>query len=245
LYDQLYVKNACEYARVTRGKRTGNLADHVFQHVKREIVENRLAPDTILAEGPLAARFHVRRAPAREALKRLAELGFVRGVPRVGYIVTSVGVHDYDEIFQMRLVLEPLAAELAVPRLTDADAERLDRTASEVAVILELADTAERGARLAQANAGFHREIARISDNRRLERTIGALIDELERVMRMLAYDPSVESVADEHARLVRVMRGGDAAGARRLMREQLQNDYELMRPLVTGARGVGVAGAR
>jgi DNA-binding GntR family transcriptional regulator len=241
----LYVKRTCDDASVTRTKRTGNLADHVFQHVKREIVENRLAPDTILAEGPLAARFHVSRAPAREALKRLAELGFVRGVPRVGYIVSSVGVHDYDEIFQMRLVLEPLATELAVARLTDADIERLERSAAEVAVTLRIADRAERGERLAQVNSEFHREIASISGNQRLARTIGALIDELERVMRMLAYDPSVETVQDEHPSLVRVMCTGDAAGARRLMHEQLQHDYEVMRTLVTAPRGVGVAASR
>jgi DNA-binding GntR family transcriptional regulator len=242
LYDQLYVKRACEDAAVTPSKPTGNLADHVFQQVKREILENSVGPDTILAEGPLATRFNVSRAPAREALKRLAERGFVRSVPRVGYIVTSVSLRDYDEVFQMRFALEPLAVELAVPRLTAADAEELERSAAAVAVIAALEDPADRGVRLAQVNAEFHRAIARISGNHRLARTIGSLIDELERVMRMLAYDPGVEEVRDEHPRLVRVMRGGDAAAAGRLMRDQLQHDYEVMRTLVTGAYGVAMA---
>lgn len=229
---------------MTARKGTGNLADQVFHQVKREIVENRLPADTILAEGPLAARFDVSRAPAREALKRLAEHGFVRGVPRVGYIVTSVSLRDFDEVFQMRLALEPLAAELAVPRLTEEDAAGLERSAAEVAVVLGVDDPAERGLRLARANADFHREIARISGNTRLARTIGALIDDLERVMRMLAYDPTIEAMQDEHPRLVRIMRSGDVARARELMREQLENDYDVMRSLVTGARGVSVAGS-
>jgi DNA-binding GntR family transcriptional regulator len=217
----------------------GNLADQLFQAVKREIVETRLQPDTILAEASLAARFDVSRAPAREALKRLAEIGFVRAVPRVGYIVTSVSVRDFDEIFQLRLTLEPLAAELATARLTEAEGERLAAHAAEAATVVERPD-GERAVALAEHNSEFHRDVARISGNRRLERTIGGLLDELERVMHMLAYDASLGTVLDEHARLVRTMRSGDAAGAAQVMRDQLAHDYEVMRELaIRGQAGV------
>jgi DNA-binding GntR family transcriptional regulator len=217
----------------------GNLADQVFQAVKREILDTRLRPDTILAEAALAARFHVSRAPAREALKRLAELGFVRAVPRVGYIVTSVSVRDFDEIFQLRFTLEPLATELATKRLTEADAEALSAHAAEVETLVAR-PAPERATALAQHNSEFHRSVARISGNRRLERTIGGLLDELERVMHMLAYDANVATVVDEHPSLVRIMRRGDAAGAAVAMRNQLAHDYEVMRDLaIRGEAGV------
>jgi DNA-binding GntR family transcriptional regulator len=217
----------------------GNLADRVFRAVKREIVETSLRPETILGEATLATRFSVSRAPAREALKRLAEIGFVRAVPRVGYIVTSVSVRDFDEIFQLRLRLEPLAAELATANLTEAAGERLAAQAAEVGVLAQR-PAAERAMAVAEHNGAFHREIARLSGNRRLERTIGGLLDELERVLHMLAYDINLLKVLDEHPELVRIMRSGDAPGAALTMHEQLMHDYEVMRELaIRGPAGV------
>jgi DNA-binding GntR family transcriptional regulator len=209
------------------------LAETVFEQLKREIVENRLEADTLLTELDVAARFSVSRAPAREALKRLAALGFVRPRARVGYLVTNVSVADLDEIFAMRIQLEPMATQLAVGKMTDADAAILERLAAGVLHIDEAVDDRDRGLRVSRLNADFHREIARISGNRHLEQVVMRLVDELERVMHMLAYSEGVGSVLDEHSQLLAVMRSGDAEGAGDLMRDQLQHDYSIMRSLV------------
>jgi DNA-binding GntR family transcriptional regulator len=207
------------------------LAESVFEQLKREIVENRLVADTLLTELDVADRYSVSRAPAREALKRLAALGFVRPRARVGYLVTNVSVADLDEIFAMRIALEPMATELAVGKMTADDAAILEKLAVGV---LHIDDAVEdRGRTVSRLNADFHREIARVSGNRHLEQIVMRLVDELERVMHMLAYSEGVGSVLDEHSRLLSVMRSGDAEGAGDLMREQLQHDYGIMRSLV------------
>jgi DNA-binding GntR family transcriptional regulator len=211
---------------------TTSLAQQLYDSVKREIVEHRLRPETILAEATLAEQYGVSRAPAREALKQLATFGFVRVVPRVGYIVSSVSVRDFDEIFALRLVLEPLAVELAMRRLDDEDAVRLEQLARRVWEI-PIRPHTDRGGLLAQVNADFHREISRIAGNSRLEQTIGGLIDELERFMHMLAYSDAVSSLMNEHMMLLETMRSGDAQAAASLMREQLANDYATMRQLI------------
>jgi DNA-binding GntR family transcriptional regulator len=209
-----------------------SLAEQLYESVKRDIVEHRLPPETILAEATLAERYAVSRAPAREALKRLATFGFVRVVHRVGYIVTGVSVRDFDEIFALRLVLEPRAVELAVPRLRDRDSARLEQLARQVLEI-PASPPDERGGLIAQVNADFHREISRIAGNSRLERTISGLIDELERLMHMLAYSDAVSSLVNEHLTLLETMQSGDACAAAALMREQLANDYVTMRELI------------
>jgi DNA-binding GntR family transcriptional regulator len=208
-----------------------SLAEQLYDSVKRDIVEHRLPPDTILAEGALAERYGVSRAPAREALKHLATVGFVRVVPRVGYIVTSVRVRDFDEIFALRLVLEPLAVELAVPHLRPVADARLQELAQRV---VELGAARNGSPRLlAQANADFHREIAALAGNSHLERTIAGLLDELERFMHMLALSDAVSSLLDEHLTLLEAMRHGDPSSAAALMREQLLNDYTTMREVI------------
>jgi DNA-binding GntR family transcriptional regulator len=209
-----------------------SLAEQLYQSVKRDIVEHCLPPETILTETTLAQRYGVSRAPAREALKRLATFGFVRVVHRVGYIVTAISVRDFDEIFSLRLALEPVAVELAVPRLQDPGASRLEMLARQVLEI-PTSPAEERGALIAQLNADFHREISRIADNLRLARTISELIDELERFMHMLAYGDAVSSLLNEHLDLLETMRTGNAHAAAALMRDQLANDHRTMRELI------------
>ena len=212
----------------------GTLADALYQSLKRAIIENRLEPGTILSEQTIADRNLVSRAPAREALQRLTVNGFVTTRHRVGYLVTTVSVADMDEIFAMRLTLEPLATELAVPRLTDPDLEILEDLAAQVSRVAE-APIKDHGTLYTSLNADFHREIARIAGNRRLERIINTLIDELERVMLVLAYSSTIDQLLDQHFELLKVMREGNPMAAAEVMREQLARDFELMRTLVLG----------
>ena len=208
------------------------LAQHVFEELKSDIVECRLMPEQIVAETPLAERFQVSKGPVREALKRLEQVGYLRAVPRVGYVINGVKVSDIDDIFVMRLALEPVAVKLAMERMSDADLERLDQLAAgEPAARRE--PPARRGSTLARANSDFHAEIARLSGNVRLERTVRSLIEELERVIHMLAM--RLEGIADEHPELVDAMRTGDGDRAADTMARHLRYDHTTMRAAALG----------
>ncbi len=227
-------RSALSVRERSRATSTRTLADGLYESLKRQIVENKIEPGTILTEHGIAALHSVSRAPAREALKRLVASGFATARHRVGYIVPHVSVADLDEVYTVRLLLEPAATELAVPRLTAADVAALDDLAAGILRVAR-APIEEHGTLYSRLNAEFHREIARVSGNGRLERAITGLIDELERVMHTLAYSATMASVLEEHTALMRVMRSGNAARAAALMREQLEHDYGVMRDLVTG----------
>jgi DNA-binding GntR family transcriptional regulator len=200
------------------------LSDRVFGALQRRIIEGTAAPESILCEGTLARQYGVSKAPVRVALKRLDLLGLVRSVPRVGYIVTSVGLGDLDEIFTMRLELEPLAARLTAARATDSELAGLERLAFEP---LELArqPIETRAAALARSNTAFHQSVARLSGSRRLERSIRALVDELERVVHMLGSNAMLDEVSGEHFELLRVLQRRDTDEAANTMRRQLEVD--------------------
>lgn len=207
------------------------LSERVFEALKREIIECRLEPESLVAESSLAARYNVSKGPVREALKRLAQIGLVRALPRVGYIVSTVNVGDFDEIFSMRIALEPLATELAASRLTDHELNELEGIAL---VPLRMTDEplAARGTILVRANDDFHRTIALVSGNRRLYETIATLLDEVERLVYLLAYDPALEPLANQHKGLVDLLRTGDGTTSAAHMRAQLEDDYAAMRSL-------------
>jgi DNA-binding GntR family transcriptional regulator len=224
-------------AVVGRGARSASLSsDRVFEELKREIIELRLPPDEIVVEGSLAAHFGLSKAPIREALKRLEQVRLVRSLPRVGYVVSSVNLGDIDDIFAMRLALEPLAACLATERMSDDELDELEVTARVPLSLDEEGDA--RGPVLARANTEFHQAVAQASGNERLGRTVGALVDDLERVMNMLAYVPDVfDRVAHQHVTLVGVMRSRDTEGSAATMHSQLEYDQAALRAAATSQR--------
>ncbi len=216
------------------------LSERVYERLKQEIIECHHEPGSVLAEASLARHYGVSKAPVREALKRLTHVGLVRSMPRVGHIVTSVNLSDIDEIYVMRIALEPIATELATPRFTPDQLEKLRDIARIPQGILQEAPE-ERGKLCARANDDFHRTIARASGHRRLEVTVGRLLEELERVLYLLAYSPAMEEIIDQHLALVEVIEARDQSGAAALMRKQLDEDYEVVRGVAAGADGARV----
>ena len=85
-----------------------------------------------LGEADLASRLDVSRTPIREALSRLAAEGLVELVPNRGARVAHWTDEELEQIFELRLRLEPYAVGLAVPRLTDSDLDDLDTLAKRI-----------------------------------------------------------------------------------------------------------------
>jgi DNA-binding GntR family transcriptional regulator len=92
-----------------------------------EIVSGAIPPGSVLRQEQLSDRFEVSRTPIREALNRLEALGLVSIEPNRSVRVRTLSRGDLREAFLVRAELEGLAAELAAPRMTDADLDLLDQ----------------------------------------------------------------------------------------------------------------------
>ncbi|GAA3943455.1 GntR family transcriptional regulator [Microbacterium soli] len=220
------------------------VAQWVFDSLKDEIIQGRIAPGEFLVEGTLASRFTVSRGPAREALQRLSQAGLVKAMPRVGYQVTHVNARDFEEVFVMRLLLEPEATRLATRRIAakQCSIARLDALA-QAGYELRDAPPENFATRVLALNHEFHLHIAELSNVRRIESAVDTLLDDLSRVMHLLASSPDLlDPVYDDHPDLVKVMAAGDADGAAELMTQSLEQTRAQMRPLVVGAE-LGIAG--
>jgi DNA-binding GntR family transcriptional regulator len=204
-----------------------SLADVVYEGLKREILECRLAPGQTLVENAVATRFGVSKGPVREALKRLVGQDLLRSMPRVGYVVTGIKVGDIDDIFDLRIAIEPQAVRRAMERMSPANLDQLEVLAAGEPAARKAPDD-ERGPALVRANRAFHVEIARLSGNARLERIVSDLVDQLERVIRVLALD--LDDVPDEHPALVALMREGNPDDAVQSMLDELTANHQRMR---------------
>jgi DNA-binding GntR family transcriptional regulator len=79
--------------------------DKAYQVIKKAIIAGQLESAKIYSITELSDTFEVGRTPAREALVILASEGLIDPIPRSGYQVKSLSIHDIPEIFHLRSVI--------------------------------------------------------------------------------------------------------------------------------------------
>ena len=101
-------------------------SDLAASHLRQEILDGVIPPGDLLAESAVALRLGVSRVPVREALFTLEREGLVEFSSTGRAFVKELKAEDFEELFVLRLALEPLAARLASPALR-RDASMLER----------------------------------------------------------------------------------------------------------------------
>src|SRR6478672_622864 len=137
------------------------LWQRVHEHLRQEILDNRLPPGSELNEVALSQALGVSRGPVREAIGRLASEGLVTVRPRRGAVVTALSAQEFLAAYQVREALETLAIRLAVPRLGPEDIDRLQVYVDEM---VRYADEPDVDA-FFRANAAFHATFVEASAN--------------------------------------------------------------------------------
>lgn len=166
--------------KITRKR---SLPDEAVAQIEALIQSRRLTPgDKLPTEAALARSFGVSRSVIREAIARLRQDGVVRsrhgvgafvanpGAPRTYRLEIAHGSTEADQdIFELRLAIEPQAAALAAARCDVVDVSRMRRALNDIArAVAEGADGAE-------ADLQFHGSILAATRNR-LFVQIGALL---------------------------------------------------------------------
>jgi DNA-binding GntR family transcriptional regulator len=140
------------------------LRDKIFDVLKTRILDGTLAPGDRIVESTIARQLQVSRAPLREALWLLANVGLVQIKAHQGAFVARFSPEDIKEIFEIREILETHAAKKARATLTLDGQRRLQSALS----VLEGAARDRDVARCTNADMEFHRAIWELSGNRHL-----------------------------------------------------------------------------
>jgi len=196
------------------------LSERAYERIKHDIICCEIAPGTEISEAQLCAQYRLGKAPVRMALSRLAHDGLVRAMPRRGYIVTPVTLKDIQDVFELRLMLEPRAALLAAGRV---DAKRL-RMLDEICRAGYQPGEARSTARFLEANKEFHVAIAQAAGNTRLAHAIAQLLDEMTRLLHLgLGVRNRTREMQHEHRTLVRALVRGEGETAETICRQQIE----------------------
>jgi DNA-binding GntR family transcriptional regulator len=185
-----------------------------YARLRRAIVRLELAPGSGVSEAQLVSEFGLSKAAVRAALARLRAEGLVVAEPRRAHVVAPLTLRDVLEIYELRLQLEPAAAEAA--------AGRMER--DEIARLRALAEAEDLDAFLS-ANHTIHLAIAEAAGNRRATRILARLLDDSERAqlvaLRAGAASGGVRA-RKEHQSVLTAIEAGDGARARELMAEAI-----------------------
>jgi DNA-binding GntR family transcriptional regulator len=100
------------------------LSDRLVEVLRDFILSGAIEPELPIRQDALAAELRVSKIPLREALARLEQDGLVVSHPNRGFFVRPMSPEEAEEIYALRLRLEPDAAAAASRAATEADQER-------------------------------------------------------------------------------------------------------------------------
>lgn len=221
-----------------RPVRAGNAFEETVQRLLQAIRLGVAGPgERLPAERELAARLCVSRVTLRDAIRALADAGYVesrRGRYGGTFVTESLPAPPgeqpemsgevLEDVLTLRAVLEAGAAEAAAARaLTPADRQQLRARLAE-ADTRDLAEYRRRDSRL-------HLSIAEVTGSAMLT---AAVADIRTRVNELLDAIPLLEANIEhshvQHREIVEAILSGDAAGARQAMAEHLDGTAALLR---------------
>jgi DNA-binding GntR family transcriptional regulator len=144
------------------------IREKIYQHLKNEILSDKIPPNAILVGTKLAKQIGISRTPIREALHGLQKEGLLELIPRVGYRVRQINLEEMKEICEIRKSLEILAARWAIKRITPEEMQSIKENLHKSEIMIE----EEELSSFIDLDAEFHRLLAKASGSRRLLKLI-------------------------------------------------------------------------
>lgn len=89
-----------------------SLKEKVYEILKEMIISGKLKYNERIEEDALATSLEVSRTPVREAINKLEQEGWINIIPRRGMFVSNVSLKEINDIFQVRLNLEPIILQM-------------------------------------------------------------------------------------------------------------------------------------
>lgn len=194
-------------------KRRQQLPEEVASYVRDLIITGEVKAGDYLRMEPIAEAVGVSNTPVREGLLVLKSEGFVRLVPRRGFVVAPFHPEDIRDLFWAQAVLAGELAARAAERITDERLAALDDMIGQFDAAVAAGDEQA----VADLGHQFHREINLAAQSNRLALLQGSVVKHLPNRF----YGDIERQTADSsigHAQIVAALKARDPESARDLM---------------------------
>jgi DNA-binding GntR family transcriptional regulator len=202
-----------------------SLRSQVADAVRAALVTGQMSPGEVYSAPQLAERFGVSVTPVREALLELVRDGLLVAVRNRGFRVVDPEPGELDAVGEVRLLLEPVAAEHAARQPAERRTAALALLREDARRVVEAAAAGDVVAHVS-ADRAFHARLLDLGGNPVLTETVLRLRDRSRihgrgggQVARR-----TLEHAASEHYLLLDLIEAGDVAGARTAMTEHIRH---------------------
>ena len=206
-------------------------ADAVYAQLKRDVAEFNLVPGDRFTENELSERLGVSRTPVRQALFRLQQEGFVEVLFRSGWRVLPFDFDQFEQLYDLRMVLETTAAH----RLC-ADGERVDRGRLEQLTAIWLVAVPDRSSDMAQVSQWdeeFHCSLVAAAGNAEMAR-VHRDVTERIRIIRRLDFSKQarIDATYEEHGKILKAIQRKRGDQAAMLLRAHIETSQAEVRKI-------------
>jgi DNA-binding GntR family transcriptional regulator len=211
------------YSRVTEPL-VQSMTSQLIVRFRDRILSGAYAPGSALRQDSLAAEFGTSKIPVREALVQLQSEGLVDIFPNRGFQVRPLAGTELEEVFRLRLQIEPFAVALGAKLATAAD----HRAARDALEQLNAATAAREFAASGRLNRAFHLLLIVPRLQPVAAETLGRLHTLAQRyVQAHLRPEGRAKRASREHAALLKAWSAGKSKEARVLMHSHIKSTRE------------------
>jgi DNA-binding GntR family transcriptional regulator len=197
-----------------------SLADKAHQQIKEWIVRYHLKPGARLHVSDLGHALHMSPTPVREALSMLEKEHLIEREPQKGFRVSTLNIQGVEDLYDLRIALEVLAARQAARRMSAAARRNVARLLAEVG--RRMNDGAKQ--RILQLEQDFHLIILDASGNKPLAEMGRTILDRIWIIQNInLLTTDHLTDAHPQHVQLFAAITDGDPARAARLMERHLR----------------------
>jgi DNA-binding GntR family transcriptional regulator len=200
------------------------LSNQVYDILKEMIADYRFAPGTRINVEQVAKEVGASRTPVWEAVHRLIQEGLLENIPNRGVFMVSLTPKMAIELYQVRQVLEALAASLAIQNVTDRVIRRMAKILEEQRKTVEQEDLVG----YSRLDYEFHALVYETSGNRTLQELLGTIKNK----MRPLAMQVNkiLSRLYEDHMEILGAFQERDAGRAEAGFRRHNLEMIELIR---------------
>ena len=204
------------------------LGEKAYLKIRNLILTGRIRPGERLLYRRLVASLNLSPTPIKEAFTRLENDGYVVTIPRKGTFARKLSPSEVREVFEIREMLEGLAARRACAAMNEGALGRMKK------INARFTRAAQRGDVRActREDFAFHEMLIHLSGNEKLrvlmKRTDFHLLSIAQSSPRFLRVSGEYSSM---HSRIIRAIEDRNGKLAERLIREHLRFGLEEVLP--------------
>jgi len=205
-----------------------SLTERVYSALKQEIFDFVLLPGDRFTESEIAQRMSASRTPVREALTLLQREGFVDVMFRAGWQVKPFDFEKFDQLYELRIVLE----QAAVRKLCEME-ETPDLDALKEFWLVAVSDRLDDGPTVSLMDERFHVHLVEACGNEEMARVHHNITERL-RIIRRIDFTqrPRIEATYQEHAKILRTIIKRRSDEAQRLLKTHIEESQAEVRKI-------------